>query len=76
MVSDMGGCQKYGPFLGTLNIRGRSIIGIQERDHDFDIHPYGFAFAHGSERRQFLPKTLFPVTINNWCLRAFPRAVS
>ena len=26
----MGGCQKYGPFLGTLNIRGRIIIGIQK----------------------------------------------
>ena len=23
----MGGCQNYGPFLGTLNIRGRTIIG-------------------------------------------------
>ena len=26
----MGGCQKCGPFLGTLNIRGRIIIGIQK----------------------------------------------
>ena len=26
----MGGCQNYGPFLGTLNIRGRTIIGIQK----------------------------------------------
>ena len=26
----MGGCQNYGPFLGTLNIRCRIIIGIQE----------------------------------------------
>ena len=25
----MGGCQNYGPFLGTLNIRGRSIVGTQ-----------------------------------------------
>ena len=25
----MGGCQNYGPFLGTLNIRCRIIIGIQ-----------------------------------------------
>ena len=36
----MGCCQKYDPFLGTLNIRGRIIIGIQKRDHDFDNHPY------------------------------------
>ena len=26
----MGGCQNYGPFLGTLNIRGRIIIGNQK----------------------------------------------
>ena len=26
----MGGCQNYGPFLGTLNIRGRIIIGTQK----------------------------------------------
>ena len=26
----MAGCQNYGPFLGTLNIRGRIIIGIQK----------------------------------------------
>ena len=26
----MGGCEKCGPFLGTLNIRGRIIIGIQK----------------------------------------------
>ena len=26
----MGGCQNYGPFLGTLNTRCRIIIGIQK----------------------------------------------
>ena len=26
----MGGCQNYGPFLGTLNIRGRIMIGTQK----------------------------------------------
>ena len=26
----MGGCQNYGPFLGTLNIRCHIIIGAQE----------------------------------------------
>ena len=26
----MGGCQNYGPFLGTLNITCRIIIGIQK----------------------------------------------
>ena len=27
----MGGCQNYGPFLGTLNIRGRIIMGTPKR---------------------------------------------
>ena len=27
---EVGGCQSYGPFLGTLNIRCRIIIGIQK----------------------------------------------
>ena len=26
----MGGCQNYSPFLGTLNIRCRIIIGFQK----------------------------------------------
>ena len=26
----MGSCQNYGPLLGTLNIRGRIITGIQK----------------------------------------------
>ena len=26
----MGGCQNYGPFLGTLNIRYRIIMGTQK----------------------------------------------
>ena len=26
----MGGCQNYGPFLGTLNIRCRITIGTQK----------------------------------------------
>ena len=30
----MGGCQNYGPLLGTRNIRGRTIIGIKKRDHN------------------------------------------
>ena len=36
----MGGCQNYGPFLGALNIRCRTIIGTQKRGHNFDNHPY------------------------------------
>ena len=29
VVGHMAGCQNYGPFLGTLNIRGRIIVGTQ-----------------------------------------------
>ena len=29
---DMGSCQNYGPFLGTLNIRCRIILRTQLRD--------------------------------------------
>ena len=31
LIAHLGGCQNYGPFLGTLNIRGCIIIGIQKR---------------------------------------------
>ena len=30
----MGGCQNSGTFLGTLNIRGRIIIGTPKKDHN------------------------------------------
>ena len=30
IMSYMGGCQNYGPFLGTTNIRCRIMIGIQK----------------------------------------------
>ena len=30
MMGSMGGCQNYGPFLSTLNIRCRIITGIQK----------------------------------------------
>ena len=37
---NLGGCQNYGPFWGTLNIRCHITIGIQKGDHNFDNHPY------------------------------------
>ena len=43
----MGGCQKYGPFLGILNIRCRIIIGTQKRDHNFENHLY--IYMHSPE---------------------------
>ena len=39
-VAHMVGCQNYGPFLGTLNIRGRIIIGTQKGTIIFDNQPY------------------------------------
>ena len=30
LARDMGGCQNYGPFLGTLNTRCRTILGTQK----------------------------------------------
>ena len=41
----MGGCQNYGPFLGTLNIRGRTIIGtiILTTTH---IYLYIYMYTH------------------------------
>ena len=37
----MGGCQNYGPFLGTLNSRCRIIVRTDpKRDPNFDNHPY------------------------------------
>ena len=35
----MGGCQNYGPFLGTLSIRCRIIIGSQKGTTNFDNPP-------------------------------------
>ena len=43
--SHMGGCQNYGPFLGTLPIRRRIIIGIKKGTIIFDTH------ADGSNKR-------------------------
>ena len=36
----MGGCQNYGPILGTLDITCRIINREPKRDHNFDNHPY------------------------------------
>ena len=41
----MGGCQNYGPFLGTLNFRRRIIVGVQRKVHNFDNHPYDGGIA-------------------------------
>ena len=39
IIGYMDGSQNSGPFLGTLNIWCRIIVGIQKRDHNFDSHP-------------------------------------
>ena len=45
----MGGCQTYGPFLGTLNIRCRIIIGIQKRTRILTTYHIGFMQATRQE---------------------------
>ena len=40
----MGGCENYGPFLGTLNNRCRSIIGTQKGALIFTTTHMGFSF--------------------------------
>ena len=39
----LGGCQNYGPFLGTLNIRCCIIIGNQ-KGTNFDNRPYIYIY--------------------------------
>ena len=41
----MGGCQNYGPFWGTLNIRRRIIIGTPKIGHNFDNQPYIYIYG-------------------------------
>ena len=44
----MGGCQNYGPFLGTLNIRCCIIYNRdKKRDHNFDNHSYLYNMSPG-----------------------------
>ena len=44
----MGGCQNYGPFLGTLNIK--RCRRDPKRDHNFDNRPYG---ENGKENQNY-----------------------
>ena len=40
----MGDCQNYGPFLGTLNISCRILVGIQQRTINLTTTHLGFGF--------------------------------
>ena len=50
MAEDMGGCQNYAPFLGTLNIRCRTTLGTPKgtivlttthmKDKGFRVHGF------------------------------------
>ena len=42
----MGGCQNYGPFLGTLNIRGHIIIGTQKGTIILTTTHMGYSASH------------------------------
>ena len=35
----MGGCQNYGPFVGSLLYYGTYYLGYPKRHHNFDNHP-------------------------------------
>ena len=53
----MGGCQNYGPFLGTLNIRDRFIIGTQKRTiilTTTHIYIYTYIFSQPNTNPRFL----------------------
>ena len=39
IIVDMGGCENYGPFWGTLNIRCRNIIRTQKGNPNSNDHP-------------------------------------
>ena len=52
----MGGCQDYGPFLGTLNNRCSAIL----RDHNFDNHPYSYMEPLGSHPNSISLFEAFP----------------
>ena len=43
LLSDMSGCQNYGPFLGPQYSTAPNILGYPKRDHNFDNHPYEHA---------------------------------
>ena len=45
-LKHMGGCQNYGPFLGTLTNRCRIIKGTQKKDRNFDNHPHDLNLSH------------------------------
>ena len=58
----MGGCQNYGPFLGTLNNRCRNYKRDPKRDHNFDSHPY-----RGSCFRVFSSNPIVPLVVLKYC---------
>ena len=38
-----GGCENFGPLLGSLNTKYRIIPRAPKKDHSFDKHPYVLA---------------------------------
>ena len=60
----LGGCQNYGPFLGTLNIRCRIIIRDPKKHRNFDNHLM-FVYIRPHLSTSFLvvepSKIIFPI---------------
>ena len=63
----MGGCQNYGPFLGTLNIRCRIIVGIQKRTILLTTTHIGSQSLFRAPAQSIIP-TLGPKAYNSYDL--------
>ena len=62
-VQHMGGCQNYGPFMGTLNIRCRIILSTPKRDPILENYPYvRHDQSHTAQQRPLALSHLFPPT--------------
>ena len=61
----MGGCQNYGPFLGTLNIKGRIIIGTQKGTIILTTTHIGF-----KDKGLGFPQI---GSLDNWVIRGVPQ---
>ena len=61
----MDGCQNYGPFLGTLNITCRIIVGIQKRTILLTTTHMGSQSLFWTPAQSIIP-TLGPKAYNNY----------
>ena len=69
----MGGYQNYGPLLGPLNTRCRTILRTPKRDHNFDNHPHDYVGFFSQHPAGGVAKIRFPhvTLINTFCDLSF-----